>query len=126
MSDTARRFNPHHQPRIDQERSRVAAQLRAEGREESERIMADADRQRTVIEAEAYREAERIRGDGDAEAASIYATAYTQDPEFYSFYRSMNAYRESIGGSQDVLVLQPDSDFFKFLQNQGGAGSSPQ
>ena len=107
--------------RMRSERSRVAAQLRAEGEEESERVRADADRQRTVIEAEAYREAERIRGAGDAEAASIYAAAYTQDPDFYSFYRSMTAYRESIGGSQDVLVLQPDSEFFRYLQNQVGA-----
>ena len=106
--------------RMRSERQRVAAQLRAEGNEESERIRADADRQRTVIEAEAYRDAERIRGDGDAEAAAIYAQAYSQDPDFYAFYRSMTAYRESIGGSQDVLVLQPDSEFFKFLQNQVG------
>ncbi|HMB72755.1 MAG TPA: protease modulator HflC [Gammaproteobacteria bacterium] len=106
--------------RMRQERSRVAAQLRAEGEEESERIRADADRQRTVIESQAYRDAERIRGEADAAAASIYASAYSQDPQFYSFYRSMTAYRQSIGGSQDVLVLQPDSDFFKFLQNQVG------
>jgi membrane protease subunit HflC len=107
--------------RMRSERARVAAQLRAEGEEESERIKADADRQRTVIEAEAYREAERIRGDGDAQAAAIYSRAYSEDPNFYAFYRSMNAYRESIGGSQDILVLQPDSEFFKFLQNQAGA-----
>lgn len=112
--------------RMRQERSRVAAQLRAEGEEESERIRADADRQRTVIEAEAYREAEQIRGQGDADAAALYAEAYTRDPEFYAFYRSMSAYRASIGGSQDVLVLQPDSDFFRFLQNQGGAAPPPQ
>jgi len=107
--------------RMRQERSRVAAQLRAEGEEESERIRADADRQRTVIESEAYRDAERIRGEGDAGAASIYAGAYSQDPQFYAFYRTMTAYRQSIGGSQDVLVLQPDSDFFKYLQNQLGS-----
>jgi membrane protease subunit HflC len=106
--------------RMRQERHRVAAQLRAEGQEESERIMADADRQRTVIKSAAYREAEQIRGDGDAKAAALYAAAYSQDPEFYAFYRSMNAYRESIGGDQDVLVLQPDSEFFKFLQSQAG------
>ena len=107
--------------RMQQERGRVAAQLRAEGAEESERIRADADRQSTVILAEAYRDAERIRGEGDARAAEIYANAYSQNPEFYSFYRSMSAYRESIGKEQDVLVLSPDSEFFQFLQEQMGA-----
>jgi membrane protease subunit HflC len=106
--------------RMRQERQRTAAQLRAEGNEESEMIKADADRQRTVLLSEAYRDAEKLRGQGDARAADIYAEAYTGDPEFYSFYRSMAAYRESIGGEQDVLVLQPDSDFFQFLQNQFG------
>jgi len=103
-----------------QERQRVAAQLRAECDEESERIQADAERQRSVILAEAYREAERIRGDGDARATEIYARAYSKDPEFYRFYRSMLAYRESIGGEGDILVLEPDSDFFRFLQNDLG------
>ena len=107
--------------RMQQERGRVAAQLRAEGAEESERIRADADRQSTVILAEAYRDAERIRGEGDARAAEIYALAYTRDPEFYSFYRSMSAYRAAIGREQDVLVLSPDSEFFRFLQEQMGA-----
>ena len=107
--------------RMQQERGRVAAQLRAEGAEESERIRADADRQSTVILAEAYRDAERIRGEGDARAAEIYANAYNQNPEFYSFYRSMSAYREAIGREQDVLVLSPDSEFFQFLQEQTGA-----
>ena len=108
---------------VQQERARVAAQLRAEGSEDSERIRADADRQRTVILAEAYRDAEIMRGEGDAGAAEIYASAYTQNPQFYSFYRSMEAYRQSIGGQQDVLVLSPDSDFFQFLQNQFGVVS---
>ena len=107
--------------RMRQERQRVASQLRAEGDEEYERIRADADRQRTVILAEAYRDAERIRGAGDARSADIYAQAYSADRDFYSFYRSMQAYRASIGRDQDVLVLSPDSDFFKFLQNQVGA-----
>ena len=107
--------------RMQQERGRVAAQLRAEGEEEAERIRADADRQRTIILAEAYRDAERIRGEGDAVAAESYANAYSQNPEFYSFYRSMSAYRQSIGGQQDVLVLSPDSEFFQFLQVQTGA-----
>jgi membrane protease subunit HflC len=107
--------------RMQQERARVAAQLRAEGSEESERIRADADRQRTIILAEANRDAEIMRGEGDARAAQTYATAYTENPEFYAFYRSMQAYRESIGRAQDVLVLSPDSDFFQFLQQQTGA-----
>jgi len=107
--------------RMQQERGRIAAQLRAEGAEESERIRADADRQSTVILAEAYRDAERIRGEGDARASEIYANAYNQNPDFYSFYRSMSAYRKSIGREQDVLVLSPDSEFFRFLQEQMGA-----
>jgi membrane protease subunit HflC len=107
--------------RMRQERSAVATQWRAEGEEEYERVRADADRQRTVILAEAYRDAERIRGAGDARAAEIYAQAYSKDREFYAFYRSMQAYREAIGKEQDVLVLQPDSEFFKFLQSQVGS-----
>ena len=107
--------------RMSQERAAVATQWRAEGEEEYERVRADADRQRTVILAEAYRDAERLRGAGDARAAEIYAAAYSKDREFYAFYRSMQAYRESIGKDQDVLVLQPDSEFFKFLQNQVGS-----
>ena len=107
--------------RMRQERVAVAAQLRAEGEEEYVRIRADAERQRTVILAEAYRDAERIRGAGDARAAETYAAAFGKDREFYAFYRSMQAYRQSIGSDQDVLVLRPDSEFFKFLQSQVGA-----
>jgi membrane protease subunit HflC len=107
--------------RMRQERVRVATQLRAEGEEEFERIRADADRQRTVILAEADRDSERIRGAGDARAAEIYASAYAKDRDFYAFYRSMQAYREAIGRDQDVLVLEPDGDFFKFLQSQTGS-----
>ena len=107
--------------RMRQERSAVATQWRAEGEEEYERVRADADRQRTVILAEAYRDAERMRGAGDARAAEIYANAYSKDRDFYAFYRSMQAYREAIGKDQDVLVLKPDSEFFKFLQNQVGS-----
>ncbi len=106
---------------MQQERYRVASQLRAEGSEDAERIRADADRQRTIILAEAYRDAEIMRGEGDARAAETYADAYTQNPEFYAFYRSMAAYRASIGREQDVLVLSPNSDFFRFLQEQSGA-----
>jgi membrane protease subunit HflC len=107
--------------RMRQERTAVATQLRAEGEEEYVRVRADADRQRTVILAEAYRDAERIRGAGDARAAETYAAAFGKDRDFYAFYRSMQAYRQSIGSDQDVLVLQPDSDFFKFLQSQAGS-----
>jgi membrane protease subunit HflC len=107
--------------RMRQERNAVATQLRAEGEEEYVQIRADAERQRTVVLAEAYRDAERIRGAGDARAAEIYAAAYGKDREFYAFYRSMQAYRQSIGSDQDVLVLQPDSEFFQFLQSQLGS-----
>ena len=107
--------------RMQQERFRVASQLRAEGSEDAERIRADADRQRTIILAEAYRDAEIMRGEGDARAAETYANAYNQNAEFYAFYRSMQAYRASIGREQDVLVLSPNSDFFRFLQEQSGA-----
>ena len=105
--------------RMQQERQRVATQLRAEGEEEFTRIRADADRQSTVILSEAYRDAERIRGAGDARSAEIYAQAYTRDPDFYSFYRSLQAYRLSLGRDQDVLVLEPDSEFFQFLKQSG-------
>jgi len=108
--------------RMREERRRTAEELRAQGNEEAERIRADADRQRTVILSDARREAEIIRGEGDAMAADIYARAYSQDPDFYAFYRSLAAYRDSIGGGQDVLVLQPDSEFFRYLQNQFGTG----
>ena len=107
--------------RMREERRRTAQELRAQGNEESERIKADADRQRTVILADARRQAEIIKGEGDATAAGVYAKAYSVDPDFYAFYRSMTAYRQSIGGAQDVLVLQPDSEFFRFLQSQFGA-----
>ncbi len=101
--------------RMRTEREREARELRSRGNELAEGIRADADRQKTVIEAEAYRESEEVRGEGDAIAAKNYANAYTQDPEFYSFYRSLQAYRESFSGNGDMLVLKPDSDFFKYL-----------
>jgi membrane protease subunit HflC len=106
--------------RMREERRRTAEELRAQGNEEALGIRANADRQQTVILADARREAEIIRGGGDAAASEIYAQAYSQDPDFYAFYRSMSAYRESIGGGQDILVLQPDSEFFRYLQNQFG------
>ena len=102
--------------RMEAERKRVANELRSTGSAESEKIRADADRQREVIIAEAYSEAQRIKGEGDAKAAAIYARAYEQNPEFYSFYRSLQAYRESIGTDSDVLVIAPDSEFFKYLK----------
>jgi membrane protease subunit HflC len=105
---------------MKKERQAVATELRAEGDEQVARIKADADRQRTVILSEAYRDSERIRGAGDARAAEIYAAAYSKDRDFYAFYRSLQAYRKSIGRDQDVLVLKPDSDFFQFLQKQVG------
>lgn len=107
--------------RMRAERRLDAEAIRAEGNREAVQIRATADREQTVILSNARRDAETIRGQGDATAAQIYAAAYSQDRDFYAFYRSMQAYRESIGGSQDVLVLQPDSEFFRYLQNQFGA-----
>jgi len=109
--------------RMRQERARTAAQLRAEGAEEAERIRSSADKDRTVLLAEAYRESEEIRGLGDAESAAIYAAAYERDPEFYAFHRSMEAYRRSLGGDGDIFVLAPDSDYFRYL-NDPNAGSA--
>ncbi|MDH3646159.1 MAG: protease modulator HflC [Gammaproteobacteria bacterium] len=105
--------------RMRQERARTAKKLRAEGEETSERIQAEAERERTVIVAEAYRDAERIRGEGDARAAEIYANAYNKNQEFYSFHRSMQAYRRSLGAGNDILVLEPDSEFFQYLNDSG-------
>ncbi len=102
------------------ERARVAAELRAEGRADAERIEAEADRQRTIILADANRDSEKIRGEGDARAAEIYANAYDRDPEFYAFYRSINAYKESMGRSNDLLVLDPNNEFFRYLNQSGG------
>jgi len=103
--------------RMDAERKRVANELRSTGAAESEKIRADADRQREVTLAQAYREAERIKGDGDAKAAAIYARAYEQNPEFYAFYRSLEAYKQSFKNKSDVLVLEPNSEFFKYFKN---------
>ena len=103
--------------RMRSERKQVADALRAEGSEAAERIRADADRQVQIIKADAYREAQTYRGAGDAEAAAVYASAYGKDPEFYAFYRSLEAYRESFQAPNGVLVLDPDSEFLKYLQN---------
>ena len=105
--------------RMRQERATVATELRAEGAEEAERMRADADRQRTVLIAEANREAQRIRGEGDAISAEVYARAFNRDREFYAFYRSIQAYRNSIGLTGDLLVLDPDGDFFRYLNDAG-------
>lgn len=106
--------------RMRAERERVARDLRAKGGEAAERIRADADRQRTVIIAEAYKEAEETRGEGDARSAEIYAKAYTQDPRFYAFYRSLEAYRNALGEGGNMMVLEPDSEFFRFFREAGG------
>jgi len=102
--------------RMASEREREASEHRAKGRELAEGIRADADRQKRVIVAEAYRDAEQVRGDGDALAADIYAKAYGQDQEFYAFYRSLKAYRESFAEKTDMLVLDPDNEFFRYME----------
>ena len=102
------------------ERKRVANDLRSKGRETGERIRADADRQRTVILAEAYRDAERLRGEGDARAAEIYAKAFQKDEKFYAFYRSLDAYNTVFNKQEDVLVLDPNSEFFDYFKDDNG------
>ncbi len=106
--------------RMEAERKRVANDLRSQGAGAAEKIRADADKQREVIIAEAYREAQRIKGEGDAKAAETYAAAYGKNPEFYAFYRSLDAYRNSFKSKSDVMVLQPDSEFFKYMRDAGG------
>jgi membrane protease subunit HflC len=101
--------------RMRTERESEAREIRSKGKEFAEGKRADADRQETVIEANAYRDAELVRGDGDAKAAAIYAKAFNKDPEFYSFYRSLDAYRKTFGAGGDVLLLEPDSEFFKYM-----------
>jgi len=111
--------------RMEAERKRVANEQRSTGSAEAERIRADADRQREVILAEAYRDAQRIRGEGDAKAAGTYAAAFSQNAEFYAFYRSMEAYRSAFRGRNDVLLLEPSSDFFRYLKDASGRGAAP-
>ncbi len=103
--------------RMEAERERVAREFRSEGAEAAERIRADADRQRVVTLANAYRDAEKLRGEGDATAAEIYAKAYNQDSEFFTFYRSLNAYKKTFANSS-TLVLEPNSDFFQYFKNR--------
>ena len=105
--------------RMKAERTRVANELRSTGYAESEKIRADADKQSTVILAEAYRDAENLRGEGDARASRIYAQAFGQNPEFYKFYRSLEAYRSSFKNKSDVLVVDPNSEFFKYFKAPG-------
>jgi membrane protease subunit HflC len=105
--------------RMRQDFARQAAQLRAEGSAVSERTRAEADRQRTEILAEAYRQAEIVRGEGDATAADTYAKVYGRNPEFYSFYRGLQAYRRSLGKQGDIIVMSPDGEFFKYLKDSG-------
>jgi membrane protease subunit HflC len=103
--------------RMESERKRVASELRSNGGAEAEKIRADADKQREVIIAQAYRTAQRVQGEGDAKASATYARAFKENPEFYSFYRSLEAYRASFKNKSDVLVLDPNSDFFKYFRN---------
>ncbi|HEX8963101.1 MAG TPA: protease modulator HflC [Rhodocyclaceae bacterium] len=105
--------------RMETERKRVANELRSQGAAEAEKIKADADRQREVIVAEAYRDAQKVKGEGDAKAAALYANAFGQNPEFYAFYRSLEAYRSAFKNKSDVLVVEPNTDFFKYLKSAG-------
>jgi uncharacterized protein YjeT (DUF2065 family) len=107
---------------MESERRRVANELRSLGQAESEKIRADADRQRVVILADAYKAAQKTKGDGDAKASAIYAQAYGANPEFYAFYRSLEAYKATFRNKTDVMVLDPSSEFFRYLKSQGGPG----
>ena len=106
--------------RMQAERKRVANELRSTGFAEAEKIRADADKQRQVVIAQAYRDAQRLKGDGDAKATAIYARAFERNPEFYAFYRSLEAYRQSFKNKGDLLILEPNSEFFKYLKNPAG------
>lgn len=103
--------------RMEAERKRVANELRSRGFADAEKIRADADRQREIIVAEAYREAQKVKGDGDAQGAAIYAEAFGANPEFYAFYRSMDAYQKSFRNKSDLMVIEPSSEFFRYLKN---------
>jgi membrane protease subunit HflC len=109
--------------RMQSERQQVANELRSTGSAEAEKIRADADRQRQVIVAEAYRDAQKIKGEGDAKASALYADAFGRDPQFAQFYRSLEAYRASFRNKNDVMVLDPGSDFFKAMRGSGAAGA---
>lgn len=105
--------------RMESERKRVASELRATGQAEGEKIKAEADRTRQIIVAEAYRDAQQVKGEGDALAARVYSDAFTRNTEFYSFYRSMEAYRTGLRSKSDVMVIDPSSDFFKYFKSPG-------
>lgn len=107
--------------RMSSEREKEAQEYRSKGQEMAEGIRANADREQRVIQADAYKEAEIVRGDGDAKAAEVYARAYRQDPEFYSFYRSLQAYKGSFDSKGDILLLEPDNDFFNYLNSHSGS-----
>ncbi|MGB7990749.1 MAG: protease modulator HflC [Candidatus Methylophosphatis roskildensis] len=111
--------------RMEAERKRVANELRSQGAAEAEKIRADADKQREIIVAEAYRDGQRIKGEGDAKATAIYANAFGQNAEFYAFYRSLDAYRNSFRSKSDLLVVEPSSDFFKYLKGSGAPFGKP-
>ena len=106
--------------RMRADREKEARQYRSEGLEKAEKIRADADREKVVIEAEAYKEAEQTRGEGDAKAAATYAEAYNQDPEFYAFTRRLQAYEESFANKGDIMLVDPDSDFFRYFKSVDG------
>ncbi|MFL0796158.1 MAG: protease modulator HflC [Cellvibrionaceae bacterium] len=106
--------------RMAANREKEAREHRSQGQEEAEKIRADADRQRTILQAEAYSNAEKIRGEGDAVATATYANAYNRDPEFYSFARSLTAYKESFKNKGDIMVIDPNSDFFRYLNDSKG------
>lgn len=108
--------------RMEAERTRVAKDLRSKGAEAAERVRAEAERERTIIKAEAYRDAERLRGEGDAIASETYAKAFKKNREFYSLYRSLNAYRNTFSSRDDIMVLKPDSDFFKYFTQSKSKG----
>ncbi len=122
--DYVEQINASVYERMKAERLRVANELRSTGSAESEKIRADADRQRTVVLAEAYREAEKLRGEGDAKASQIYAQAFGQSPEFYKFYRSLEAYRASFRNKSDVMVVDPSSEFFKYFKSPGATANA--
>jgi membrane protease subunit HflC len=102
--------------RMESERKRVANELRSQGMAEAERIRADADRQREVIVAEAYRDSQKIKGEGDAKASALYAESFGRDPQFARFYRSLEAYRSTFRNKSDIMVVEPDNDFFREMR----------
>jgi len=109
--------------RMESERKQVANELRSQGAAESEKIRADADRQREVIVAEAYRDAQKIKGEGDAKASALYGEAFGRDPQFAQFYRSLEAYKATFRQKSDVMVMDPSMEFFKAMRGGGSVGS---